>query len=230
MWLTTLYVALVFAVRSFVVAAIPNCPYNGPSFPLPADFASSEIMQTALGELTEAFEGLKSDPSVNPNWTSWSVQIFSTTDEDKPLWEHYHTAPLLNLSPAGVQEVDGDTIYRLGSNTKIFTMLTFLAEAGEQYLNDPITKWVPELADLAGKAAEDPVMNVDWDGITIGAIASHMAGIVRDCGLHAYFTYRWIVKILIVRLTSWRVDAGAGTYRCIETLSWGLMTSLLKVL
>lgn len=183
-----------FALQSFfffflsVNAAIPNCPYNGPSFPLPTDLASSETMQAALAELTAAFDELESDTSVNPNRTSWSVQIFSTTDaDDKPLWEHYHTAPHLNLSSVGVQEVDGNTIYRLGSNTKIFTMLTFLHEAGEEYLNDPITKWVPELADLAGKAAEDPVMNVDWDGITIGAIASHMAGIYRDCGFHASF-------------------------------------------
>ena len=165
-----------------VVGAIPNCPYNGPSFPIPTDLAASDTIQAALEELTDAFDGLKSDNSVNPNATSWSVQVFSTSDGDSPLWEHYHTAPNLNdSSTPGVKEVDGDTIYRLGSNTKIFTILTFLYEAGEKYLNDPITDWVPELADLADKAADDPVLNVDWDGITIGALASHMAGIVRDC-------------------------------------------------
>ncbi len=184
MRLTSFPAAVFLAVQSRVIATIPNCPYNGPSFPPPIDLASSGTVQRALEELTEAFNGLESDSLVNPNRTSWSVQIFSTTDGGKPLWEHYHTAPNLKESTTpGVKQVDGDTIYRLGSATKIFTMFTFLYEAGEQYLNDPITKWVPELAALAGKADDDPVLNVDWDGITLGAIAAHMAGIVRDCEL-----------------------------------------------
>ena len=199
------------AAQRVVVVAIPNCPYNGPSFPIPTDLAASDTLQAALEELTAAFDDLKSDNSVNPNATSWSVQVFSSSDSDgAPLWEHYHTAPNLNDSTTpGVKQVDGDTIYRLGSNTKIFTMLTFLYEAGEKYLNDPITQWVPELADLADKAADDPVLNVDWEGITIGSLANHMAGIVRDCALFTRICCL-MPGILIVRLPPRRVDPGAG--------------------
>ena len=81
----------------------------------------------------------------------------------------------------GVKSVDGNSVYRLGSVTKIFTILTFLIEAGDIYWNTPVTQWVPELELLAGKAQYDPIMNVDWDSITLQDLASHMAGIVRDC-------------------------------------------------
>ncbi|KAK6833475.1 beta-lactamase-like 1 [Apiospora arundinis] len=86
-------------------------------------------------------------------------------------------------TPTARPEVNGDTIYRLGSLTKIFTILTFLIEAGDGYWNTPITKFVPELALLADKYQYDPVMNVDWAGITLGELASHTAGIVRDYAL-----------------------------------------------
>ncbi|RYP09834.1 hypothetical protein DL765_008302 [Monosporascus sp. GIB2] len=76
-----------------------------------------------------------------------------------------------------VNEVDGDTIYGLGSNTKIFTMLAFLHEAVESYLNNPVSRWVPELAD---RAAGDPISDTDWDSIALGSLASQMSGLVRD--------------------------------------------------
>jgi len=111
----------------------------------------------------------------------WSLQIFSASS-DAPLWEHYHTARnLLNDDDTGNFSVGPETIYRLGSLTKIFTILTFLVEAGDEYWNTPVTKFVPELEQLAARAKEDLVMKVDWDSVTIGNLASHTAGIIRDC-------------------------------------------------
>ncbi|KAI1099077.1 beta-lactamase/transpeptidase-like protein [Jackrogersella minutella] len=130
------------------------------------------------------------DSAMNPNGTSWSIQVFSAADaEDEPVWSHYHTATeLLTSNTPGVKSVDGDTVYRLGSVTKIFTILTFLAEAGDIYWNTPITQWVPELELLAGKAQYDPIMNVDWDSITLQDLASHLAGIVRDYAIEGELT------------------------------------------
>ncbi|RYP62175.1 hypothetical protein DL769_007416 [Monosporascus sp. CRB-8-3] len=172
--------AIFLAAQSRRVAgAIPHCPYQGLGFPVPTGLASSATVRTALAELTASFVELESDPVVNPEVKSWSVQVFSASS-DEPLWEHYHTAPGLGDNTTGVKEVDGDTIYRLGSNTKIFTMLTFLHEAGESYLNDPVSKWVPELAD---RAAGDPISDTDWDSITLGSLANQMSGLVRDYAL-----------------------------------------------
>ncbi|KAK8047495.1 beta-lactamase-like 1 [Apiospora saccharicola] len=166
--------------------AIPDCPFPGPVFPKPTKLASSETFQSVLSNLTDTFKARDREPANNPNGTSWSVQVFSVSDDDanKPLWEYHHSAPsLATAGTGGVKEVDGDTIYRLGSLTKIFTILTFLVEAGDGYWNTPVTKFVPELALLADKYQYDPVMNVDWASITLGELASHTAGIVRDYAL-----------------------------------------------
>ncbi|ORY63282.1 beta-lactamase [Pseudomassariella vexata] len=157
-----------------------NCPYQGPAFPKPTSLKSSDTIRTALANITQTFISRDSEASTNPNGTSWSIQIFAASD-DEPIWEHYHTAPTLrDANTGGVKEVDGDTIYRVGSLTKIFTIATYLKEVGDETWNSPVTKYVPELEALAAQAESDPIMKVDWGDITLGALAAHMAGIVRD--------------------------------------------------
>ncbi|KAJ8110147.1 hypothetical protein ONZ43_g5951 [Nemania bipapillata] len=157
-----------------LVSSIPNCPFPGAAFPKPTNLAASPTIQAALKDITAAFEAYGKDPTNNPNGTSWSLQIFSASS-DEPLWEHYHTAEnLLGKDGSGNITVGPDTIYRLGSLTKIFTILTFLAEAGDSYWNDPVTKFVPELAVLAAKAQSDPVMYVDWSSITLDALEGEL--------------------------------------------------------
>ncbi|KAI0401904.1 beta-lactamase/transpeptidase-like protein [Xylaria palmicola] len=160
----------------------------GAAFPKPTNLAASPTIQAALKNLTAAFETYDQTPSNNPNKTSWSLQIFSASS-DEPLWEHYHTAQnLIDNDDTGNTTIGPDTVFRLGSLTKIFTILTFLAEAGDSYFNDPVTKHLPQLELIAGKAQSDPVMNVDWSSVTLGGLASHMAGIIRDYALEGELT------------------------------------------
>ncbi|KAI1372149.1 beta-lactamase/transpeptidase-like protein [Hypoxylon crocopeplum] len=183
--------ALLLAAQQILpVGAVPNCPYPGPAFPKPTALASSDVIKTAIANLTATFNARGMDPVTNPNGTSWSIQVFSASDaEDEPVWSHYHTATdLLTADTPGVKSVDGNTVYRLGSVTKIFTILTFLVEAGDTYWNTPVTQWVPELELLARNAQYDPIMNVDWDQITLQDLASHMAGIVRDYAIEGELT------------------------------------------
>ncbi|KAI1271287.1 beta-lactamase/transpeptidase-like protein [Xylaria sp. FL0933] len=172
---------------TLAVSGVPNCPFPGAAFPKPTNLAASPTIQTALSNLTAAFQAFDETAANNPNGTSWSLQIFSVSS-DEPLWEHYHTAQNLLDLEEGNFTVGPDTIYRLGSLTKIFTMLTFLAEAGDTHWNDPVTRYLPELELLAPKAQSDPVMSVDWNSVTLGALASHMAGIVRDYALEGELT------------------------------------------
>ncbi|KAI0102500.1 beta-lactamase/transpeptidase-like protein [Nemania sp. FL0031] len=181
-------ISLVLWLCASPTSGIPNCPFPGAAFPKPTNLASSPTIQAALKNVTAAFETYDRDPANNPNTTSWSLQIFSASS-DEPLWEHYHTAQnLLGEDGSGNVTVGPDTIYRLGSLTKIFTILTFLAEAGDTYWNDPVTKYVPELQVLAARAMADPVMYVDWSSVTLGGLASHMAGITRDYALQGELT------------------------------------------
>lgn len=74
-----------------------------------------------------------------------------------------------------------DTVYRVGSISKLLLLYTFLVEAGHDYWHRPITDFIPELVEAAEScsAEADPLTCPDWDEITLGALASHLAGLGR---------------------------------------------------
>jgi hypothetical protein len=167
--------------------AAPNCPPLGPVFPKPSSsvLSSSPAILAAIANLTETFTARDADDSTGAYSTSYSIEFWSATDPNSvPIWSWHHTAPNLTHSmrnTTGVRTVDKDSVYRLGSLTKIFTIYTWLVQDGDVRWNEAITKYVPELAAVANKSEADAVANVDWNDVTIGALASQMAGIVRDC-------------------------------------------------
>ncbi|KAL2105291.1 hypothetical protein VUR80DRAFT_8611 [Thermomyces stellatus] len=165
-----------------LAAAAPNCPYHGPAYPKPTSLASHPLVSAAAANLTAAFADLlANETTVVVSNNSWSLEAFSVHDET-PLWTNYHSALNLDeVNSTGTREVGPDSVYRLGSLTKIFTVLTWFVEAGDEYWHAPITRFVPELQGFGERAREDPVRYVDWDAVTIGALAGQMAGIPRDC-------------------------------------------------
>lgn len=66
--------------------------------------------------------------------------------------------------------MDGDSIYRIASTTKLFTVYLLLLKVGDGIFNDPVPKYLPELAGIQ-----------NWDEITVGALAGYMGGIVSEC-------------------------------------------------
>ena len=112
---------------------------------------------------------------ITPNTTSFSVVLFSgatNATDDSIFYSYHYTAP---KAKKGVKVADG-TVFALGSLTQLFTVYTWLTEMGIETWSDPITKYLPELKS----AARGGNMTVDWDGVTIEALTSHMAGIARD--------------------------------------------------
>ncbi|KAK1780630.1 beta-lactamase/transpeptidase-like protein [Copromyces sp. CBS 386.78] len=166
-----------------LATAAPNCPPLGPVFEKPRNFKSSAAIRAALANLTEAFQTRDADNSaaVRANITSYSLEVFSISDVDPVIFSWHHTAPAhasSNITNGGVKKTDANTVYRLGSLTKIFTVYTWLAQDGDVRWNEPITKYVPELAEAADKAKDDPVGNV----------AGQLSGAVRDYGLMGELT------------------------------------------
>lgn len=161
-----------------------NCPLYGLGYPNPTNLLAQAGIQTVRTLLDSAFtENIDNANQTGSERFSYSVEVFSA-DEEEPLWSHHWTAPnLKTLNSTGVSEVDGDTVYRLGSVTKIFTILTFLAEAGDSMWNEPITKYIPEIKALVTTGVDNShsISTPDWDAITIGALASQMSGLARDC-------------------------------------------------
>lgn len=164
----------------------PNCPPLGPTFEAPRNFASSTAIRDAIANLTETLAARDQDtsPAVRANTTSYSIEVFSTSKEHPVVFSWDHTAPSLAASnTSGVSKTDADTVYRLGSLTKIFTVYTWLAQDGDSKWNEPITNYVPELAEAADRAKSDPVANVPWGEVTIGSLAGQLSGAIRDCKL-----------------------------------------------
>ncbi|KOC13312.1 alkaline D-peptidase [Aspergillus flavus AF70] len=163
----------------------------GPPFPAFTLDKNSSILTSALANLTGTFDeqntkGSGSHGITTPNTTSFSVSLFSTnqgTASASPFFFDYHyTAPSLQNSSNKIQHANRDSIYRIGGLTQIFTVWTSLVEAGDAIWHDPVTKYLPELATITktANAKQDPVRYVDWEDITVGQLASHMAGLSRD--------------------------------------------------
>ncbi|KAH8881931.1 beta-lactamase/transpeptidase-like protein, partial [Thozetella sp. PMI_491] len=163
-----------------------DCPLAGPDFPAARELSGSLLLDRAIA----TFESVLSNETLRlrANDTAFGVALFSST-ENKMRYESYHTPPI----NVGVPAVDRNSIFRIGSISKLFTVWTFLVNArGDSLFNEPVTKYVPELAGLLGEVGGDVVYGdinqVNWEEVTLGNLASQAAGIPRDAILGAFST------------------------------------------
>lgn len=186
--LTTIF----FCFGSYIASAAANqtsnpCPLLGPDVlppTSPSTSSSINIVTTALKKSLEtALHKTTAFGKLESQYTSFSLDFYSI-HEPSSLFTHHYSAPGLANPKQGVSIVDSDTVYRIGSVSKLWTVYLYLIEAGDISFNDPITKFVPELAAYAAKTKaelrEDAIGIVDWEDITVGSLASHLAGVPRD--------------------------------------------------
>lgn len=172
-------------------ASFNPCPLLGPAYPAPTSLPSSPIIQSGLSNLTSALNTLiatgnsSSGPYLPANLTTWSIGLFSTSDNSSdPFWQFHYTSPTVSNSTEGVQKADADSIYRIGSISKLFTVYSLLVEAGDGYWQDAVTQYVPELAALSSGDPQEGVADITeirWEDITLGDLANQIAGLPRDC-------------------------------------------------
>ncbi|AEO63092.1 uncharacterized protein THITE_2141257 [Thermothielavioides terrestris NRRL 8126] len=157
-------------------AARANCPLYGPLFPLPTKLLQNPTLKAVAAAVDDAFvKNIDSDNSTGSNYFSYAVEVF-TGSEDQPLWSHYWTAPSLKyFNSTGVSKVDTNTVFRIGSITKIFTVLTFLATVGDGIWNDPITRHLPEIESIVWRASGGPIWTPDWESITVDALLGELS-------------------------------------------------------
>jgi hypothetical protein len=87
------------------------------------------------------------------------------------IWnKSYGDADMEKKTPA-----DADTVYRIGSITKMFTalMLEQLVEAGKVHLSDPVETYFPEIKAVQGRFPGAPP-------ITLIQLATHTSGLGRE--------------------------------------------------
>lgn len=172
-------IVVFFAVLRFSFA-VNYCPPLGPVYAAPQSLSTdSSIRQTgqtvsaALKQLLKT--GGDTSAGFDANTTSFSINFFSI-HESESIFQYHVTASTLNTSSTKI--VDENSVYRIGSITKAVTVFELLLLGKQVHFDDPVTKYVPELAAIA---EDDEITTAQWSQITVGALAGHLAGIGRDC-------------------------------------------------
>lgn len=165
-------------------AAFSNCPLLGPDYPPPQNLKSDQNFQASLINLTQQLDNAVSSQKSTwgpllPDANFFSAGAFDLASSN--LLFHYDwNAPNVPLAPGSKPKTDSDTIYRIGSISKVFTIYTQLVERGTSFWIEPVIKYVPEFAQAtANQSLSNPILYPEWQDITIGELASQLAGIGR---------------------------------------------------
>lgn len=153
-----------------------NCPFLGPSFPYSIDLPGSEAIRNASAHFPDAIEALFESEVLNRTHVSFTIDVFSTAT-NQSIYSFSHEGSSLNGTlTTGV--LDENTIFRIGSVSKLYTTYALILVGGYQVLEEPVTKYIPE---LAGNLERNPIDNIRWEDVTIGSLAAHQAGAGGAC-------------------------------------------------
>jgi CubicO group peptidase (beta-lactamase class C family) len=176
----TLLCYIIFSIHPFVSSqSIENCPLLGPVFPSAKDLAHSEAIYAASKTFPAVLLGALKNGLLDNQTTSFSINVFSSAT-NQTLFDYHYAAPGLDGSLTKGY-LNSNTIYRVGSLSKLFTVYTLLVTAGFDDFDSPITKFVPSLVQNADSSSEqDTLDKIRWSEVTIRTLASHLAGIPRE--------------------------------------------------
>ncbi|KAL4781979.1 beta-lactamase/transpeptidase-like protein [Aspergillus varians] len=174
-------------------AAGEICPLGGPVFPAPRRALDTVALNQTTRNLISSLETIlrptndTEATAIDATATSFTVQVYSARDS-RPLFEYYHTATSARNNTIGVNHVDENTVFRIGSCSKLWTVLLLLLETGDATFNEPVFKYIPELQAAIEKLKGNDTLvsaieHVDWEELTVGELASQMAGLERSYGL-----------------------------------------------
>ncbi|KAK2806820.1 hypothetical protein FQN50_005682 [Emmonsiellopsis sp. PD_5] len=181
-----------FLSHTFILASI--CATGAlsdlltPLFPPPGDLTSDQsLVAKTWANFSSTLESQLKGGNPSKELTDYgvanltfSVGMFSIRDPSaaESLQLHY-TTPEVAGNPESVNEVDGDTIYRVASITKAFTVFAGMIELDCDGWDRPLSELIPGLAEYT-QTHSDPVMNIQWDKITPRALAAQIAGLPRE--------------------------------------------------
>ena len=161
--------------------------FLGPTYPAPIDLTSdNSLISASWKNFTSMFDAFlkgnhstASEPLSGVEKVTFSVGLFSIHDLAAANLQYHYTSPEIANATQGTTQVDGDSIYRTASVSKLFTAFAGLLELTNEDWNRPLTDVIPGLADFArGRAGEDePVYRIQWDRITPWALAAQLAGV-----------------------------------------------------
>ncbi|KAF2962875.1 hypothetical protein GQX73_g10698 [Xylaria multiplex] len=171
---------LSFAVASLCLPTV-FARFLGPLNPAPADLTSDDSWVRSKWEnitsmLEDHLTGIAQDEalSILDNIT-FSLGLFSVHDPKAAgSLQYHHTGPDIKNSSFGVNKVDGNSIYRVASMTKVVTVYAGLLLLDPSDWHKPLTEIFPEISSLP---KDDPVHHIQWDTITPFSLSSQISGI-----------------------------------------------------
>lgn len=172
--------------------------FLAPTYPPSIDLSSNKSLVAASWKnLTSVVDAYLKGNHNSSNVTSsealsgvenvtFSAGLFSIHDPAAAKLQYHYTSPEIANTTQGTTQVDGDSIYRTASVSKLFTAFAGLLELTNDDWHRPLTDIIPGLADFASAhsangtaaAGEDgPVYRIQWDKITPWALAAQQAGV-----------------------------------------------------
>ena len=121
---------------------------------------------------------------------------------------------------------DADTVYRIGSITKMFTalMLEQLVEAGKVHLSDPVEKYFPEVKQVKGRFPDAPP-------ITLIQLGTHTSGLGREPDDVAIATAGPVAEwenTLIASMPHLKYDFEPGTRFSYSNIGYAILGAALS--
>ncbi|KAL9611133.1 MAG: hypothetical protein Q9167_004213 [Letrouitia subvulpina] len=164
--------------------------FIGPTYPAPLDIASAKSLVPAgwrnFSSTLDAY--LKKNQTTGSENLSgvenitFSVGLFSVHDPAAAEFQYHYTSPEIKNAPNGTHNVDGNSIYRVASISKLFTVLVGMIKLTNEEWNRPLTEVFPKLdrSSGGGPGGLDLEQKIHWNEITPWALASQIAGVPRE--------------------------------------------------
>jgi CubicO group peptidase (beta-lactamase class C family) len=165
--------ATALAVGTLALTDAKICPPMGAVLPAPQAPSKNKAVKSAVSGLKSALE----DEITSLFQTSALSVGVKSIHEDEALFKYHFTPP---KPGSGVQKVGDDTMYRIASVSKLFTVLAALQNSDID-MNASVLKYLPQLNETA---TDDPILSLDWEEVTVGSLAGHLSGLGVDCKLN----------------------------------------------
>jgi hypothetical protein len=117
-------------------------------------------------------QGLDEITGAMLNTSALSIGVKSL-HESKQLFSYHFTPPMVR--EYGTDKIDADTIYRVGSLSKMMPALAAL-QSSKIDMDESILKYIPELKNATGEG----LGATKWEEISIRSLANHLAGLATD--------------------------------------------------
>ncbi|KAJ6441416.1 beta-lactamase [Purpureocillium lavendulum] len=176
---SSLLIARITALVGFVaVSSAGSCPPLGPVLPAPQSPSSSTHLRQSIAKLTSLL-----DTTLAARYNTSGIAIaVQSIHEDAPLFSYFRT-PRGKASGYGTtRDIDMDTVFRVGSVSKLVTALAAMQQSrghglpGKIDLDASVLEYIPELANSTAAG----VVKTRWQDVTVRALASHLSGLADD--------------------------------------------------